>query len=80
MSSYRYPHLTAQVHMAMVNAGDTVLSTAQVAAWIGLPPNGMVGQYVWYELDRLARRGLVVRIRHPHSRFCFWQRTTPAVA
>ncbi len=81
MNTNYFPALTAKVHMAMVNAGAASLSTAEVADRAGVPvgDGGFARSLIWRELDMLARRGLVERIRQPESRFVRWRRV-PAPA
>lgn len=83
MNTSYFPHLTAKVHMAMVNAGSTELTTAEVADRVGVPAGdgGWARSLVWRELDTLARHGVVERVkRNPDSRFVHWRRVSPAPA
>ncbi len=81
MNTSYFPALTAKVHMAVLNAGTAALSTAEVADRAGVPvgDGGFARSLVWRELDALARRGLVERIKQPESRFVHWRRVSPVV-
>ena len=83
MSTRYLPNLTAKVHMALVNAGSSALSTAQIADLAGVPvgDGGAARSLVWRELDMLVRHGLAERVKKdPESRFVLWRRVSPAPA
>jgi len=77
MSRADFPHLSARVHVALINAAERVLTTAEVTVAAGLPDTPYANIYVWRELDKLERHGLVERIVVPASRYRFWRRITP---
>jgi len=81
VSTRYFPNLTAKVHMALVNAGTSALSTAQIADRAGVPvgDGGWARSLVWRELDMLVRHGLAERVKKdPDSRFVLWRRVSPA--
>jgi hypothetical protein len=79
VSTNYLPNLTARVHMVLANAGDTALSTFEVAERVGVPrgDGGAASSLVWRELDVLRRRGLAERIAVPDMKCRYWRRITP---
>jgi len=63
--------------MAVINAGDLVLTTFEITERAGLPAVPDASQAVWRELDALVRHRMLERVRIPEHRVMSWRRLHP---